>query len=183
MWYLARSGTACSTNGSGVLDSSAGEAEDPGHQQRRGQQRSRYRGAQKNAERDHGLKATVCRKSAASVATGKAASGATGKASKGSSDNSTGPVSIAPPEVEHIRRWRDKQIASLHGKQRRDLSCCSECSSVFHDKVPCCWACSFNSFRQLPCGWVCSLFFVSSEISCCWECSSNSSSFRYKWKF
>ena len=156
MWYLARSGTACSTNGSGVLDSNAGEAEDPGHQERRGQQRSRHRGAHKNAKRDSGLKATACRKSAASVATGKAASVATGKAAKGSSDNCTGSVSRTPPGNEHIRRWRDEQIASLHGQQGRDLSCSWECSLVFLSKVPCCLACSFYSFRQFPCGWVCS---------------------------
>ena len=60
MQLPARSDTVCSTNGSGVQDSSAGKAEHRGHQQRRGQQHSRQRGAHKNAEEDHGLKATAC---------------------------------------------------------------------------------------------------------------------------
>ena len=41
----ARSGMACSTNSSGSQRLTAGEAEHPGYQQRRGQQRSRHLGA------------------------------------------------------------------------------------------------------------------------------------------
>ena len=161
MQYPARSGTACSTAGTGAPGSSAGEAEHLGHHQRR---RATQPASRRPQKRRRGPRA-----------------GSNGvPKERGQRRNRQGGHRRNRQGGKWLLGQQHRPSQSLRGVQGRDLPCCWECSSVSLLKLHCRWVCSFDSFPRLTCGWVSSFSSFRRHVPCCWDCSSISSSFHYE---